>query len=134
MPSAAARRAAKNSPKSSPQSSPSVSPMELPESQAAPIRVVRNGELEKPQSSPSMSPMRLPESQAAPSRIPVRNGELESALSPLARSASMPAAPPALDLDRDEGVGSAPDEHSAADADERRSPSGSPSVKGSAAS
>ena len=108
--------------------------MELPESQAAPIRVVRNGELEKPQSSPSMSPMRLPESQAPPSRIPVRNGELENALSPLARSASMPAAPPALDLDRDEGVGSAPDENSAGDAGERRSPSGSPSVKGDAAS
>ena len=46
----------------------------------------------------------------------------------------MPAAPPALDLDRDEGVGSAPDEHSAGDAGERRSPSGSPSVKGGAAS
>ena len=106
----------------------------VPPDRSAPSRIVRNGELEKPQSSPGMSPMRLPESQAAPSRIPVRNGELENALSPLARSASMPAAPPALDLDLDEGVGSAPDEQSAGDADERRSPSGSPSVKGNAAS
>ena len=46
----------------------------------------------------------------------------------------MPAGPPALDLDRDEGVGSAPDEQSAGDAAERGSPRGSPSVKGGAAS
>ena len=110
-----------------------MAPMELPETQAAPSRVVRNGELEKPQSSHGMSAVRLPESQAAPSRV-VRSGELEKPLSPLARSASMPAAPPALDLDRDEGVGSAPDEQSAGDAAERGSPRGSPSVKGGAAS
>ena len=83
MPSASARRAAKNSPKSSPQSSPSMSPISC----------------------------QLPESQAAPSRV-VQNGELEKPLSPPVRSFSMPPAPPALALDRDEGEGPALDERS----------------------
>jgi hypothetical protein len=84
----------------------------------------------------------LPESLAVPSRV-VQNGELEKPLSPLARSVSIPPAPPALDLDRDEGEGSALDERSSwtsalapsvADADARGSPSGSPSVNGGARS